>query len=414
MKQLTVLNCFGCGSLFLFIIPMLLSLTAASQQTPHLSTKSFNDIIKPGEQVKIKTIANGKVQNTASAALSDVKVTGERQVLTYNNEKIHAIDRTSYKQLKETLHFSGPAENIKVIPEIHIDPYPGQNEPCVYEIMFTLEQPLQYNDTLKKFCGQLGFLLAINNGITVPLTDPVNIEVTSNELSSISPDALEIDHLNIPSTKIALAADMVKDSAKIKVITTSNPAGYTAFLKVTPRLLISTNQTTLQGLGVEQVPVNVMFQGSSSSDSVTVNFSAQKGVVTPNSISVHFNKPATVYLRSDGIGISKLSATSSIFPDSNVLIFKYTFPWLFLLAAIGGGLLGSVAKYLTASKNDTSVLKPIVAGILIGIIGAVAYYGLGINLLGLSISPALNALAVFALSGLCAYFGISVLKSTSK
>ena len=410
MKQLTVPNCFGYRNLFLFIIPMVLSLTATSQQTRQLITKSFQDIIKPGEVVKIKTIENGKVQSTASATLSDVKVNGERQVLTYNNEKIKAIDPSSYKQLKGTLHFSGPAQDIKVIPEIHIDPSPGQNEPSVYQIMFTLEQPLQYNDTLKKFCGQLGFLLAINNGNIVPITDPVNIEVTSNELSSISPDALKIDHLNIPSTKIALASDMVKDSAEIKVITTSNPAGYVTFLKVTPRLMISTNQTTLQGLGVEQVPVNVMFQGSSSSDSVTVNFSPQKGVVTPNSITVHFNKPATVYLRSDGMGISQLSATSSIFPNSNVLIFQYTFPWLFLLAAIGGGLVGSVAKYLTAPNNNTSVLKSVAGGILIGIIGAVAYYGLGINLLGLSISPALNALAVFALSGLCAYFGISLLK----
>ena len=410
MKQLTVLNCFASRSLFLWIIPMLFSLMATSQPSRYLSKKTYQNIIKPDEQVEVKTIENGKVQNTASAILSDVKVTGERQVLTYNNEKIHPIDAASYNQLKNALHFSGSAQNIKVIPEIHVDPYPGQSEPCVYQIMFTLEQPLQYNDTLKKFCGQLGFLLAISNSAIVPLTDPINIEVTSNELSTISPDALKIDHLNIPSTKIALSGDLVKDSTMIKVITTSNPLGYSTFLKVTPRLVITTGQTTVQGLGVQQVPVTVMFHGSSSSDSVTVNFSTEKGVVTPNAIAVHFNKPATVYLRSDGMGISRLSATSANFQDSNVLIFKYTFPWLFLLTAIGGGLLGSVAKYLTGAKNNSSVLKPVAAGILIGIIGAVAYYGLGINLLGVSLSPALNALAVFALSGLCAYFGISLFR----
>lgn len=410
MKQLTVFNSFDYRNLFLFLIPVLISFTATSQQTRHLSTKAYQNIIRPGEVVKIKTIENGKVQNTASATLSDVTVTGQRQVLTYNNEKILSIDSASYQKLKGALHFSGPAKNIKVIPEIHVDPNQGQDEPSVYQIMFTLEQPLQYNDTMKKFYGQLGFLLAINNGAILPLTDPVNIEVMSNEVSSIIPGALKIDHLNIPSTKIALAADMVRDSAEIKVITTSNPGGYTTFLKVTPRLVISTNQTTLQGLGVEEVPVNVMFEGSSSSDSVTVNFSTQKGVVTPNSISVHYNKPSTVYLRSDGLGHSNLSAITSSFPNSNVLIFKYAFPWLFLLAAIGGGLVGSVAKYLIAVKNNQSMLKPIVGGILIGIIGAVAYYGLGINLLGVSLSPALNALAVFALSGLCAYFGISLLK----
>jgi hypothetical protein len=410
MKHLKVFNCFGLWNLFLILISMLIFFTATSQQTRNLDTRVYQNIIKPNESVKIKTIENGKVQNTAFATLSDVKITDKRQVLTYNNEKILSIDSASYKKLKGALHFSGPAKNIKVIPEIHVDPNQGQDEPSVYQIMFTLEQPLQYNDTLKKFCGLMGFLLAINNGAIVPLTEPVNIEVASNEVSSINPDALKIDHLNIPSTKIALAADMVRDSAEIKVITVSNPNGYTTFLKVTPRLVISTNQTTLQGLGVEQVPVNVMFKGSSSSDSVTVKFSPLKGVVTPNSISVHYNTPATVYLRSDGLGNSNLSATTSIYPNSNLLIFKYTFPWLFLLAAIGGGLVGSVAKYLIVAKNNQSVLKPIAGGILIGIIGAVAYYGLGINLLGVSLSPALNALAVFALGGLCAYFGISLLK----
>lgn len=389
---------------------MLMFFTATSQKALKLNTKVYQNIIRPDEAVKIKTIENGKVQNTSSATLSDLKVTGKRQVLTYNNNKILSIDSAVYQKLKSALHFSGPAKNIKVIPEIHVDPNKEQDEPSVYQIMFTLEQPLQYNDTLRKFCGQMGFLLAINNGAIVPLTDPVNIEVASNEVSSISPDALKIDHLNIPSTKISLAADMVKDSAEIKVITASNPGGYTTFLKVTPRLVISTNQTTLQGLGVEQVPVNVMFKGSSSPDSVIVNFSTQKGVVTPNSIFVHYNKPSIVYLRSDGLGISKLSATTSIYPNSNVLLFKYAFPWLFLLAAIGGGLVGSVAKYLIAAKKNQSMIKPIIAGILIGIIGAVAYYGLGINLLGVSLSPALNALAVFALGGLCAYFGISLLK----
>src|SRR6185437_10459410 len=218
MRQLTLFNSFDCRNLFLFLIPVLISSTAASQQTRYLSTQVYQNIIKPDELVKIKTIENGKVQNTASATLSNVKITGERQVLTYNNEKILAIDSASYQKMKSALHFSGPAKNIKVIPEIHIDPSQGQDEPCVYQIMFTLEQPLQYNDTLKKFCGQLGFLLAVNNGAIVPLTGPVNIEINSNEISSISPDALKIDHLNIPSTKIALAADMVRDSAEIKVI----------------------------------------------------------------------------------------------------------------------------------------------------------------------------------------------------
>jgi uncharacterized membrane protein YeaQ/YmgE (transglycosylase-associated protein family) len=144
-----------------------------------------------------------------------------------------------------------------------------------------------------------------------------------------------------------------------------------------------------------------------------VSFSSQKGVVTPNSVYLSHNNPSTVYLRSDGLGSSILSATSSI-ADSNTLQFSYVFPWLFLLAAVIGGLTGSLAKYFLAGDEKGSAVKPIIGGILIGIIGAVAWYGLGVNLLGAKLSPALNALAVFALSALCAYFGIGLIKMDGK
>ena len=412
MKQRVLSHFFRFRNYFLFIIPILISLTATSQLTKYLQSNAYKNILKPADPVTIKTIEGGKIESTVSTWVSSVKVTGKRQVITYS-EKILAIDTASYQKLKVGLHLTGPSKDIKVIPEIHVDPYPGQTEPCVYRIFFSLEQPLQYNDTLKKFSGLLGFFLAIDTANNTPLTHPVDIEVTSSEVLSINPESLKIYHLNIPSTKIQLIADRVRDSAAIKVITEANPDGYTTYLKVTPRLVISTNQITMAGLGIQKIPVDVMFEGSSSSDSVTVNFSTQRGTVTPNSVFVHYNTPTTVYLRSDGIGTSTLSAVST-FGNSNELIFVYTFPWLFLLAAIAGGLIGSFAKYLLSAENKQSVTKSLVGGILTGIIGAVAYYGLGLNLLGVNISAGLNTLAVFALSALCAYFGITLLKQVQK
>jgi uncharacterized membrane protein YjjP (DUF1212 family) len=99
---------------------------------------------------------------------------------------------------------------------------------------------------------------------------------------------------------------------------------------------------------------------------------------------------------------------------SNDLNFRFAFPWFFLLASILGGLTGSLAKYYITVKGKKSWKKPVIGGILIGFIGAIAYYSLGVNLLGISMSAGLNEIAVLALSALCAYFGIGLLKLDGK
>ena len=364
--------------------------------------------------VKVQTIEGENVTKTDSIPVNNIQIAvNKKQVLPYEN-KISGIDKASYQKINAASLFHSAAEDIKIIPELHIEPGGGQTEDIAYRIMFTSEQPLQYSRTLKKFRGLLGFLLINESGNNSSHIEPVNIEVASNEVTTIKPESFKVDHLSIPSSKIELVADQVSDSAAIKVFTTSHPEGYTAYLKVRPTLEIFSNQTKLQGFGIREIPVTVRFIGSNSADPVLVSFIAGKGTVTPLTLSMTYNKPATVYLRSEGIGNSKLSATSNITGNSNELNFKFVFPWFFLLASILGGLIGSLAKYFLNVKEKGSAVKPITGGILIGLIGAAAYYGLGVNLLGISLSAGANELAVLALSALCAYFGISLIKLDGK
>jgi hypothetical protein len=323
------------------------------------------------------------------------------------------IDMASLRKFKAASAFPYAPQDVQIIPELHVEPGTGQTEDIAYRIVFTLQQPLSYNETLKKFSARLGFfLLAESGNNNSAIKEPVTIEVIANEASSVTPSPVPISHLNLPSSNVELIAEQVNDSINIKVITTSRPEGYTTYLKVKPALELYSNRSVLQGFGIQEIPVTVRFIGSNSSDSVKVNFSAEKGAVTPNSVYVSYNKPATVYLRSEGTGSSKLSATSSSV-KSTELKFKFIFPWLFLLASILGGVTGSLAKYLTLKKKG-SAIKPIAGGVLIGFIGAIAYYGLGVNLLGVSLSAGLNEIAVLALSALSAYFGISLIKLDSK
>src|ERR1051326_2291955 len=243
----------------------------ASQTMRTLKPGVYQNFIKSNALVKIKTIEGGKVKDTSSAVLNSFSFPINKKKVVQYEDKISAIDRASYQKLKATSLLPYAAEDIKIIPELHIEPHPGQAEDVAYRIMFTLEQPLHYNDSLKRCIGQLGFLLMSESGNNDPPGEPVSIEVLSNEVSSIKPESFKIDHVSIPSARVELIADQVNDSASVKVITASNPNGYITYLKVEPVLEIFSAQTTLQGFGIQQVPVTARFVGSNSSDSAQVS-----------------------------------------------------------------------------------------------------------------------------------------------
>src|SRR5437764_9574613 len=105
---------------------------------------------------------------------------------------------------------------------------------------------------------------------------------------------------------------------------------------------------------------------------MTVSLSVSKGTVTPAALTLKYNTPQTVYLTSEGTGKTLISAKSSNL-ESNDLHLSYSFPWYFLLASILGGLLGGFLKYFTGRRKNFS-MRPIIGGVLAGLVGAMAYY----------------------------------------
>ncbi|HZV69382.1 MAG TPA: hypothetical protein VFG10_07560 [Saprospiraceae bacterium] len=387
--------------LTLTFVPFVLS----AQKSTTLKPKIYEHVFKAEDSVRVQTIEKGKVMETHIASSADVQVRpNSKSIITYE-KKISVIDAALYSKIKLIPLMSGPREGYKVIPELHIET--GSPGTEAFRIVFSLLQPFRYSNEVKKFKATLGFFLMPETGTsTANVLQPVDIEIVSSEVSSILPRHLQIPHLNLPSSTVDLMADHVSDSAQVKVITTSNPGGYVTYLKVEPTLEILTNVTTLQGYGIQKIPVDVRFLGLNSSGSATVNFTAGKGTVSPNSVVVSYNKPSTVYLSSEGTGEVKLTAYTNNL-QSNDLNFKYVFPWAFLLSSVLGGLIGGLVKYYFNTRKRKFPIKPILGGILVGFIVAVAYYFLGINLAGLSISAGLNEIAVLGLSALGAYFGIS-------
>lgn len=399
-----------CNILFPLSTLILISFFSASNaQVKKVNPALFRNYIKPNSNVSVQTVADQKVRRSTTTTLNNVVVpdTGKSVVLYQN--RIAKLDVASLQKYTSVTEGKLPNEDVKVIPELHVESATDRGEVITYRVLFTMKQPLSYNANSNSFTGKIGFLLMSDSDNTASVKEPVKIEVRSDEAKSIAPAKLAIDHLSIPSTDVDVVAENVTDSISVRVGTVSNPEGYVTFLKVKPVLEISANRKGLQGLGIEETEIDVRLKGYNSADSVKVVFNPGKGTITPSSVFVKYNEPATVMLRSQGLGDSKITATTSNL-NSNSLVFEFNFPWYFLLASLIGGLLGGFVKFLSSDKKKESLQKIIIGGVLTGLIVAAAYYGLGISLIGIKISAIVNEIAVFALSALGAIVGISLPK----
>ena len=386
---------------------------SSTAQQKRVNPAIFRNYIRPNSNVTVKTVAAQKVRESTTTNLNDIVVPDSGKIVVLNpDKKITKLDAASLQKYTSVTEGKLPNRDVEVIPETHLEVVIG--EAIAYRILFTMKQPLSYDPNSNSFKGKIGFLLMSDSDNTVPVKEPVKIEVRSDKTKSIVPDKVAIDHLSIESTDVDLVAENVTDSISVRVSTVSHPEGYETFIKVEPALEISSNRKTLQGLGIEETDIEVKLKGSNSADSLKVVFTAGKGTITPSSVIVKYKEPAIVRLRSQGLGDSKITASTSSL-NSNSLVFTFKFPSAFLLASLIGGLSGGFVKFLSGDKTNRkrSTQKIVIGGILTGLIVAAAYYGLGISVIGISISALVYEIAVFALSALGAIVGIRLPKPGS-
>ncbi|MFL5740849.1 MAG: hypothetical protein ACJ75B_11570 [Flavisolibacter sp.] len=377
-----------------------------TQQNPKAIDKELilQHYHKPDTTVKFQVIKNGAVVRTETSKLNAIRLGAGEKLILQPKKEITPVDQATVNKLRSVSSIQFDRYSLKKLPEVTIETKDSSNQQISYQLYFFPYEPFTYNDTSKKFQSRMGFFfLRSDSASAVNPIDPVNIIITSDDLKLASQLSLKIDHLNFPPTDVDLAGDDLSDSVEIRVITASRPEGYQTFLKIKPALEISTTASSLQGYGVQKIPVDVRMIGSTSADSIRVTLTPSKGKLTNESMMLRYNTPQIVYLTSAGTGQTLISAKSSNLESH--LYLQYDFPWYFLLASLLGGLLGGFAQFFTGDNKKFSA-RPIVGGVFAGLVGAMAYYGLGISLLNFKFSAEMNEFSVLALSALFGYFGI--------
>ncbi|MDP9203796.1 MAG: hypothetical protein M3P26_17975 [Gemmatimonadota bacterium] len=290
------------------------------------------------------------------------------------------------------------------------------NRPVHLQPAIIRDLPLRYQPDAGVFRGSL--LVGLQDSLAPAIRKEIGGAIpltfaSDGAADSISPNKVQIGYTNYPLESVIVIARNPLDSVSVRVIPQFDPRGTVVWLPVNPALVIDAPEKA-SGFGIETVTFLVRVIGASLKDSLPVTLAVDQGSLKEDRVMVGPAGSATVHLRSKGTGPAKITATSPGLNRATATI-QFGWPISFLLAALLGGALGGATKHVRRiDRQDSGLPKSILVGVLIGLLVAVAYYAVDVNLLRLAISvPFFDEAAVFGLAMLGAYLGVRKVSATS-
>lgn len=290
------------------------------------------------------------------------------------------------------------------IPETYHARRRDTQQEVVLNVRLIPDRPLRFDRKTGFFHGSLLVFLE-EPGQNQPrmLSHPVPFSIASRA-DSVAPRQDSIDHSNMPPREIRFAWENPRDSLEARFLTAINLEGYKVMLPVEPTLRLEVTDTVVQAFGIDNSTVIISRIPSGSGQEHSIDLAASEGAVDPPRVTLERGQ-ATTLIRSGWIGQAKVTATSPDFPQVEVAL-SYVFPTRFLLATLVGGLVGSI---LRKSNPKGGIAGKLGVGFLVGLVVAVAWAGVGLNLLALALPAFVNEAVVFVVSALGAFAGTGVL-----
>jgi hypothetical protein len=389
----------------IIIFIFLMATTACVLFSQTAVNKSMVDSLLMQQNVNFRVTNNTQVPSKRITTPGTFRLRqGERNAVVVTGNSVTKLDRKVIPILKDTATESG----VFMLPELYFAKEEGTNKQILYRILYVDSAPLRFDFGEQLYIGGVRFLpVEINYSAESPpiqktLSVPEEI-IVSFGLESIP---LEIKQINWPPQDVEIKLKDPLDSLEIKILTITNPQGYQKFLLVEPSIFLSSGRSVIQGFGLQTIPISVALKGITSYKRVPVNIQTSLGVIDSTSFSLSDNKPMEVNLRSESLGNIDLKVFNTTYA-SNAISIKAIFPWVFLICALIGGLIGGIGNKLNNKEKIT--VWTIILGCIFGLIAAVAYWGLGVNLLGISIENGiLNEAMVLGVGLIAGYFGIKL------
>jgi len=242
-------------------------------------------------------------------------------------------------------------------------------------------------------------------GESRPLSPPIEILVTA-EVDEVQPRRISLDRTN-RFTEVTLRAASPSDLVHVRLVPSFDPEGTEIEVPVVRgHLQLTVSPSRIQGLGLETARVQVRATGLPSADGIAVALSSDRGSLEASELTLGATGVATTTIRSVTTGVATVRAEAAGLAPADAKVL-FVFPWLFLAAAVLGGVVGSLIRWArTEVAGRRSLwLELLVLGVLVGLVVASAY-SIGINLIGFEPATHAGEAVVFVLSALGAFFGI--------
>ena len=389
-----------------------LSLQTGAQEQPKIYKKNIKHQPVKVNPLVLQDKVYFKVDDKADEKPALIEAAGfklkpeEKKAVAKTGMAISKLDPALLPMIKDTTSQT----RVFMVPELYYAKVAGTQQQISYRIIFVDSAPLMYDFGKQLFEGSIRIIPVevVDSGNSEPvqkqLSVPEDIIVSFGSTSV----PLKITSVNWPPLNVPVTSTDPRDSVEVKILTVSKPMGYPKNLRVEPAIIITSTRNTIQGLGIQTLPVHVALKGVSTYKPVPVTIETSLGTIDSASMTLTGDKPVKATLRSESLGKIELKVVNQNY-RSNSITVEAVFPWLFLLLSILGGVIGGLGKNLFDKTKIT--IRPLALGGIFGLIAAVAYWGLGIVLIGFSIqTQGINEAMVFGFGLIAGYFGLVGLK----
>lgn len=271
-----------------------------------------------------------------------------------------------------------------------------------------VDSPLRFNPARRLYEGSIavGLIELGYMGPAKTLSAPIRFQVLGD--ATADPSISQVASTSPPFTTVRVSARDVRAALDLQVASNVNAEPVKLTLPVKRAQLELRAKTRLQGWGLESTEVTVAATDSEASKGSLVVLEAPLGNLTPQRVTLTDQGDAQAVLRSESTGRIQLTATGASLEPATLMI-DYEFPTRFLLAALGGGLVGGLLR--TGGKHFGDARR-FAWNLLLGVLtGALVFglFALGINVVGFPLPRVGGEALVGVVSALGAFFGTGVL-----
>jgi len=282
---------------------------------------------------------------------------------------------------------------------------PGQQiaTPVDFEAVIMIVRGLRFQQTQQRFDGELA--VALTNKAKPAdrsvLSEPVKLFVNA-DADEVSPSELIVSRLADP---IRVRIGVRNPAAPFKIVArTLLDEGDAIEMPISkPTITLEPVRSTIEGWGLGRTLVQVQASGLDNPEKFTVTLNTTQGDLSPTPVTLQNDGRGAAELRSEGMGAAVIRASGAPFQDATVTV-NFKAPWIFILAALVGALLGWYVRTRGRSKSVRSALTALASALIL-----LAAYMIGIRWLEVVPQAQVGEALAFVVGAIGAYVGLKVL-----